>query len=469
MFLVSVAVFVGSQQCRACHEQIAASYARTRMATSSGAVTAVRPAEFTSGGQRYRIDRNRLYFDQGNATFDYFIGSGSHGQSYLVEREGYLFELPVTWYARTRAWDASPGYEAYREPRLDRAIDTSCLSCHASQVRFVRGTQNRYADPPFADNGVGCERCHGPGSEHVRSPGTAPMVRPTALDAERRDSVCAQCHLTGVSRVARAGRNFADFHAGDRLADFGAYLAWEGGATDLKVTSHVERLAASVCKQQAGDRLWCGTCHEPHTGANRTQAACLSCHNQAHHAEESCADCHMPKSAAADAGHGVFTDHAIRRVPARKEAAARPRRLVSFLGGVDDRALGIAYAEVGDPRALSFLRKAEPADAQVQLRLAVLEKDRDRAAALYRAVLESDAANTTALVNLGAIYAEAGRPVEAASLWKRALQTNPALEGATLNLSRVLPPAEARDALERYLGFNPGSSAVRARLAELRR
>jgi hypothetical protein len=466
MLFLAAAFFVGSQQCHGCHTAIAEAYARTAMAQSSGPVESVPRGEFTASGQHYRVTANRLVFDQGSAPFDYFIGSGSHGHSYLFAREGYLFELPVTWYARTGTWDASPGYEHYSEPRLDRPVDTTCLWCHASQVRFVRGTQNRYADPPFADNGVGCERCHGPGSDHVRNP-AARMVNPAALDAERRDSVCAQCHLTGVSRVTRAGRSFADFRPGDRLADYTTYFVWDAQNPDLKVASHVERLAASRCKTASGDALWCGTCHEPHTGANRTQTACLSCHAQAHHADENCASCHMPKSAASDAGHGVFTDHSIPRRPGVARKTGTPRRLTVFLGAADDRALGIAKAEIGDAGARELLLKAQPADTEVRLRLAALERDPARAAALYESVLTSEPANTTALVNLGALDGQAGRTREAAALWQRALETNPALEGAALNLSRVLPPADARAALERYLSFNPGSKAVRARLAEL--
>jgi hypothetical protein len=469
MLFLAAAMFVGSQSCRACHADISDSYARTPMARSSGPVASVPAGEFTASGQRYRIDGNRLFFDRGSAAFDYFLGSGSHGHSYAFARDGFLFELPVTWYARTRSWDASPGYERYREARLDRPIETSCLWCHASQVRFVRGTQNRYADPPFADNGVGCERCHGPGSEHVRNPAAARMVNPARLDAERRDSVCAQCHLTGVSRVVRAGRSFGDFRAGDRLADYATYFVQEGSAADLKVTSHVERLAASGCKRASGDKLWCGTCHDPHTNADRTQAACVSCHAQAHHATESCAGCHMPKSAAADAGHGVFTDHSIPRHPGVAPKSSGPRRLIAFLGAADARAIGIAKAETGASDARSFLLQAQPADAEVQLRLATLETDPARAAALYEAVLAADPANPTALVNLGAIYGQAGRERDAVALWKRALDTNPALEGAALNLSHVLPAAEARSVLERYLTFNPGSNAVRARLAALER
>ena len=84
-------------------------------------------------------------------------------------------------------------------------------------------------------------------------------------------------------------------------------------------------------------------------------------------------------------------------------------------------------------------------------------------------VLSSDPANTTALVNLGAIYGAAGRTSEAAALWQRALETNPALESAALNLSRVLPRAGARAVVERYLSFNPGSKAARERLESLAR
>jgi tetratricopeptide (TPR) repeat protein len=295
------------------------------------------------------------------------------------------------------------------------------------------------------------------------------MVNPAKLDPERRDSVCSQCHLTGVSRVVNAGRRIADFRAGERLADYATYFVRDSAHQDLKVTSHVERLAASECKRAAGDAIWCGTCHLAHTNADRTQAACLGCHMQAHHSDQSCASCHMPKTAAVDAGHGVFTDHAILRDPNRASKAAGEIQLRPFLGVADDRAWGIAYAEAGDPRAGAYLTRAQPADAEVLLRLAVMEKDPRRAASLYQAVLRDQPANTTALVNLGVLHAKAGRPAEAAKLWQRSLDANPAIEGVALNLSQVLPIAEARAVLERYLAFNPGSTAARARLAALPR
>jgi hypothetical protein len=143
MLFLAAAIFVGSQQCRGCHTEIADAYARTPMAKSSGAVVSVPAADFNAAGQHYGIADNRLIFDQGSAPFDFFIGSNSNGRTYLFQREGYLFELPVTWFVHTGSWDASPGYERYREVRLDRPVENSCVLCHASQVRWVGGTQNR--------------------------------------------------------------------------------------------------------------------------------------------------------------------------------------------------------------------------------------------------------------------------------------------------------------------------------------
>src|SRR6266849_2344617 len=293
MLLLAAAVFAGSASCRPCHARIFDDYAKTPMARSSGPVDLAPSARFTAAGHRYRIENNRLYFDQGSAPLDYFIGSNTAGRSYLLAREGYLFELPVTWYRQKRAWDASPGYEQEHEVRLNRPVDPTCLLCHASRLRPIYGTQNRYADPPFLDNGVGCERCHGPGSEHVRSPGGSAMVNPAKLVPEERDSICAQCHLTGEARVERAGRRFAEFRPGEKLGDYVTNFVWASKDPAMKVTSHVEKLAMSKCKRVAGDALWCGTCHDTHTNANRTQEACIGCHSGAHHRQESCAQCHM--------------------------------------------------------------------------------------------------------------------------------------------------------------------------------
>ena len=466
MLLLAAAVFVGSQTCRPCHATIADAYAQTPMARSSGVASPLPAAKFTAGGQQYRIEGKQLSFNGGSVPIDYFIGSNSEGRSYVWARDGYLFELPVTWYARKQAWDASPGYEMYSYVKLNRAVEPTCLQCHASQVRPVLGSQNRYGDPPFLEGGVSCERCHGPGSEHAQAPLKSRMVNPAKLDADRRDSICSQCHLTGEARIEQPGRRFAEFRAGESLAAYATYFVWKLGRTDLKVTSHVEKLAASACKKASGDALWCGSCHDTHSNISKTQQACLSCHPGAHRQEEQCASCHMPRTQAVDANHGVMTDHSIPRIARRSEPPGKGE-LVAFAGKATDRSLGMAYAELGDARAREYLLRATPADWRVRFRLAALEPNPARAAALYESLLNDNPGEPVALVNLGSLYARAGRTKEAAALWVRALEANPAIEEAALNLSRVLTAKEAVALLRRYLEVNPTSANIRARLAEL--
>ena len=170
----------------------------------------------------------------------------------------------------------------------------------------------------------------------------------------------------------------------------------------------------------------------------------------------------MPKLQVIDGGHGVLTDHSI-----SSRGAPATRDLSTFLGTSDDRSLGLAYAELGDTRAREHLLRAKPADSQVRLRLAASEADSRRVAALYESVLKNDPYQTAALVNLGSLYARAGRVEEAGKLWERALEANPAIEEAVLNLAQIRPPLEARTILQRYLAFNPDSRAAGERLRNI--
>jgi tetratricopeptide (TPR) repeat protein len=174
----------------------------------------------------------------------------------------------------------------------------------------------------------------------------------------------------------------------------------------------------------------------------------------------------MPRTRAVDANHGVMTDHSIPRT-GRGGAAPDLKTLVPFLGTGDDRALGLAYAEMGDRRAKEFLLRAAPQDWPVRLRLAVLEPDAARAAQLYESVLRDNPFEPVALVNLGTHLARLGRYTEAGQLWDRALLTNPALEEAVLNLAQIRSPKDARVLLSRYLELNPVSRKARAALAKL--
>lgn len=332
LLVFAFATFIGNDACRPCHSDLVRRYEATPMARSTGPITNTVPAgkfRHAASGLTYQISREGRVAIQGGdksrvEQFDYVIGSGAAGFSYLISRDRYLFQAPITWYSQKRRWDAAPGYQDDPVMAWDRPVDPSCLLCHASQLKHIYNTVNRYAEKPFDQPGVSCERCHGPGSDHV---GTgSKMVVPSRLDSERRDDVCRQCHLIGEARIERPGRTFTQYRPGDRLGDLVAYFVSDDpNGPVLRTTGHIEKLAASRCKQVSGDKLWCGTCHDVHTTpAEATtwyRAKCEQCHSPSNRSTSdcprtaSCISCHMPKSKAVDAGHGAFTDHQIRRKP----------------------------------------------------------------------------------------------------------------------------------------------------------
>ncbi len=469
LLLAPAALYVGNHACAACHSEIFKAYSQTPMAQSSGVVTGgLTPGSFVQGDSKttYRIN------DAGVVTvvtptqsverkLDYFIGSGAAGRSFLYTRNGFLFQAPVTWYAQQARWDASPGYEQDRVSRWNRPIAADCLNCHSSQVRSAAKFANRYADPPFAQAGIGCERCHGPGSQHIS--GHESMVNPAKLDAARRDSICAQCHMSGEARVARVGMRFEEYRPGALLSDYAAYFVFQG-APSLKATSYVEKLAASRCKAVSGDRLWCGTCHDPH----RTPAAgervawyrerCLGCHQPAQCQRGSdCVACHMPRGRVVGVGHGVLTDHSIPRRASSPESEPRDVwKLQPFSkADAEPRELGLAYAEIsartGDARqireAIRLLSGARH-DADAELRLADLYQrsgDAQQAVSLYRSVLNKQPGSLVALVNLGNAYATANRMEDAIKLWHEALRRQPCQTEAAQNLRTVYQARKQTD------------------------
>ena len=152
------------------------------------------------------------------------------------------------------------------------------------------------------------------------------------------------------------------------------------------------------------------------------------------------------------------------RHPADAKRNNTGNSIVVLAGEGDDRSMGLAYAEMGDPRAKQYLLRAHPQDATVLFRLATLEPDPAKAAELYRQSINHGPIRVEALVNLGVLRAQAGDYQAAGSLWKRALAMNPATEAAALNLAKISPGQEAKTVLLRYLEFNPASKAAQRQL-----
>src|SRR5205823_161242 len=125
--------YVGDAKCAECHPAEAETYRRHPMARTSSPIPRPDGPEhydraarnpFDALGLHYAIDRQpgRILHreqrrdDQGHVRAEveaeaaYVIGSGEHGCSYVVNRDGYLFASPIAWYSQRQIWDLAPNY-----------------------------------------------------------------------------------------------------------------------------------------------------------------------------------------------------------------------------------------------------------------------------------------------------------------------------------------------------------------------
>jgi Cytochrome c554 and c-prime len=511
--------YIGNETCARCHASIYDSYKRTPMAHASGpAIEDLKPADFVhaKSGVHYRI-----YPEGGNVWLSfqrpgdpsvndkrqllYFIGSGRRGRSYLFVVDGFVFESPVNWYADRQVWDMAPAYGEAREIPMNLPAYTSCLQCHTSGMRSpVKGTENEYPTPPFSQDGVGCERCHGPSAAHTKG---AAILNPVKLSPERRDSVCMQCHLEGNVAIERPGRHAYDFRPGDILDDYVRHYVFAGNrSSGLGANSQFEALAQSACKKKSGDSMSCMSCHNPHYSPSADERAsyfrgkCIACHGAAlgakHHPENpDCTACHMPSSLSTDIAHTEVTDH---RIPRRPETSPQllqdptgPKSSPSLIpfpyskeadDDVRDRALAWqSIAENGPPEAareadrlLHLAAQQSPDDPAILSGLAYIELTHgaiDRARELYRKALSLDPTLIDAATNLGVIEAKTGHLQSAIALWQSAFDHAPGKSSIGMNLARTFCESghmkNARTYVVRVLRFNPDLSEAKKLLRHL--
>ncbi|MEN2992150.1 MAG: multiheme c-type cytochrome [Bacteroidia bacterium] len=480
--------YVGDAVCARCHADIARAYAQTWKARSFGRITASLPLiedftqppvydSHTNLHYQPRWEDSALYLYEyrlkGTDTLyrrrerlDYFIGSGHQTRSYLIWRNGFLYEAPITWYARLRKWDLSPGYEGGRNTRFSREIQPTCLECHASGWQAVPWTYNRY---DTLGGAIGCESCHGPGSQHVRSPHD-PAYHWRKWPLSRQIDVCSACHLEGLSLTKKNG-----WRPGLALADYRlVFLPIRPEWGPQGIASHAERLFLSACYQKG--KVTCTTCHDPHPTSPPPpyEKRCQSCHSQkcphSHHPTKSCISCHMPTGPTSDIPHTHFTDHYIRIV--RPDSAFAPASAVPVLrcateALADSSWLGEAYLrwysqQSNHPaalsRALELLQRHPRAQALAE---ALLLAGRPAQALPWaQKALQED--TTLFRLELYAYLLEmTGQPEKALKVWEILRQKAPAYPEADFRAILLayqlgrLSPAQTYAALERLTHIQP--------------
>jgi hypothetical protein len=492
------AALAADQHCAKCHAKEVAAYEQSAMAHSLSKASPQPDGSFEhaysetkfsihSGpsGVIQRFERGR---EAGEQKVAYVIGSGAHAYGYLVQVADHLFQSPLSYYSNRRQWDVAPGYEESRNPDFSRPVTLECLLCHAGHPQPVPNTLNRFRSPAFSEESITCDRCHGPGEAHEKNPVPGSIVNPAKLQGAARDSICEQCHLAGQIRIPNPGKSMADYQPGQRLEDaYTVYVAAPTAGGTLKVISHAEQLAVSACARKSGGKLWCGTCHDPHSPVQTAaffRGRCLGCHGgtleKSHTASgRDCVACHMPRLPARDGGHTVFTDHRITRRPQPRGNTAAGVNLAAWRepdARLRDRNLAMALVVVGFENAssaevirgyrmLNQTAKEYPNDPAVLTSLgSVLLRAKQPAEALrvFEKVLLLKPGYAPYEVNAATALIAAGREAEALPHLERAEQLDPLLEQAVELLSEVYTDegeadkaAEVMERYERDMGIGP--------------
>jgi hypothetical protein len=325
--------YVGNLACQSCHREKFTTYLATAHHRTSRRPDASSIAGSFSRGKdvmttfnpelTFRMDaRNGHFYEtatqQKNShvterreQIDLVIGSATKGQTYLYWKQNGLFELPVSYWTELNRWVNSPGY-VDGSADFDRPVLPRCLECHAEYFQPMTSapSENRYSKDNFV-LGISCERCHGPGAEHVKdrsansesSVDTKPMP-PLRLSRDRQIDVCAQCHGGAGDSIAPA----FSFRPGETLSD---YVRLQPPNVTDRLDVHgnqVNLLERSRCFQ-ASPEMSCSTCHDVHTrehAAADYSVKCLGCHRvdqcgmvrkMGTGIASNCIDCHMPVQA----------------------------------------------------------------------------------------------------------------------------------------------------------------------------
>src|ERR1700722_12591044 len=238
--------YVGDAPCRSCHQKEAKDYNDTahHMATSLPSASTMK-GSFAPDSNVMKTSNLFLHFEMTTGPGGYFqsaveepgegkkivrteridivAGVPRKGQSYLFWKGDQLFQLPVTFWVETNSWVNSPSYPD-GSPHFDKDIIPRCLECHASYFEWVPTAVNRYRKNSLV-LGIMCEKCHGPGQQHVAlhrktahlAAGTSEaIVNPAKLTRDRRLDVCGLCHSGNGVPIAPS----LSFLPGDDLRDY---------------------------------------------------------------------------------------------------------------------------------------------------------------------------------------------------------------------------------------------------------
>ncbi len=226
-------------------------------------------------------------------------------QLYVTEfPNGELHILPAMWIVEKQKWAKCKYW-------YKTVYQLSCTGCHNTGSKLNYDKKTKTYKTTWADKGVACEACHGPGKRHVEAAKNkgdvyTTIVNPAKIpDPHRAAMVCGACHNRGTTPDGKYGYPYG-FKPGDQLN----FMFTEKPKLHPDDTSKANRQQYIDWKKSghAKEGVVCWNCHFTHRQgkANKAQtklpgnALCRSCHvvedHGVHgiHSVNNCIGCHMP-------------------------------------------------------------------------------------------------------------------------------------------------------------------------------
>jgi len=311
---VRTSEYVGSTACQTCHE------AQYRSWETSQHHLAMLPASPSAALRAQPHDTGPMVVRDGalqlvgssvdhdtDIALAYALGHRNVAQYVGPLEPGKLQALPLAFDVQRGEWFDLLAGES-RTPAdwghwTNRGMmaNAQCLFCHTTDYdKGYRPASDTY-DTRWAEMGVGCEACHGPGSAHVAahtSGGKDPWV---GRDPGLMLAACGSCHSRRVQRAPwTPGKWFLDAFEPE-LFDTDAYYP------DGQVREELYELISFQSSRMYAEGVRCWNCHDGHADGTLKPGnqMCRTCHDQhyedethTHHPAGSagarCIACHMP-------------------------------------------------------------------------------------------------------------------------------------------------------------------------------
>lgn len=276
------ATYVGADRCKGCHPEAYADWSNT--------------------GHKYKLNtpedilavRPDLPLLEGYEWDDILYVIGGWGwKARYIGRDGYI----ITKYKdgtthEMNQYNFADGSWSSYHPGEEKKYN--CQKCHNTGANYEQGDHMDLTgmEGDWEFNGVQCEACHGPGSEHIAQGGGVGV----AILLDKTTELCSKCHVRGTGNNPPFSGGFIRHHE--------QYQELQGSKMNTLncITCHDPHkpvhVGATNDIEGFGIRVECEVCH----GAIATDFAKSTMGKEG----VGCVDCHMPKMTKSGAAESTY-------------------------------------------------------------------------------------------------------------------------------------------------------------------